>query len=137
MERREPTLIKMLPLRLILVIAIVAIVAPWARAADKTTAVWNDGHSSSLSDEELMRNALASPGPAFPEEAQKTKTAGSGLYELRINKAGVTTEVVIVKSSGNAALDTAAKTAFMKWRFKPGIFARVRVPVSWSVNRVR
>jgi hypothetical protein len=25
----------------------------------------------------------------------------------------------------------------LKWRFKPGVFSRVRVPVSWSVNRVR
>ncbi|HEY8835277.1 MAG TPA: energy transducer TonB [Chthoniobacterales bacterium] len=137
MDRPEPTLIKMMPLRLIAVMAMVAIVAPLARAADQTTAVWTDGHSSSLSDEELTRNALASPGPAFPEEAQKAKTAGSGLYELRVNKGGTIAEVVIVKSSGSAVLDKAAKTAFMKWRFKPAIFARVRVPVSWSVNRVR
>jgi len=114
-----------------------AIMATSVVAAGNTTAVWSDGHTSAVSDEELMRYALASPGPAFPEEAQKAKIAGSGLYELRINKAGVTTEVVIVKSSGNAALDNAAKSAFKKWRFKPTIFARVRVPVSWSVNRVR
>lgn len=137
MERPEPTLIKMLPLRLILVIAIVAIVAPWARAADKTTAVWSDGHASSLTDEELMKYAISSPGPGYPHEAQKTKTAGSGLYELRINKAGATTDVVIVKSSGSTVLDKAATSAFRKWRFKPAIFTRVRLPVSWSVNPVR
>jgi TonB family protein len=126
----------MLLLRLIAVLAIVASVASPARAADATTAVWNDGHTSSLSDEELMRYAISSPGPPFPEEAQKAKTSGSGLYELRVNEAGATTEVVIVKSSGSAVLDKAAKNAFMKWRFKPAIFTRVRVPVSWSVNRV-
>jgi len=114
-----------------------AALAPAAFATEKTTAVWSDGHTSAVSDEELMRYALASPAPAFPEEAQKTKIAGSGLYELRINKAGATTEVVIVKSSGSAALDNAAKSAFKKWRFKPAIFTSVRVPVSWSVNRVR
>ena len=106
-------------------------------AAEKTTAVWADGHTSALSDEELVRYALASPWPAYPEEAQKAKLTGSGLYGLRINKAGATTEVVIVKSSGGAVLDNAAKNAFKKWRFKPAIFTRVRVPVSWSVNRVR
>ncbi|MDP9100192.1 MAG: energy transducer TonB, partial [Verrucomicrobiota bacterium] len=106
-------------------------------ASAETTAVWSNGHSSAVSDEELMRYALASPGPAFPETAQKAKIAGSGLYELRINKAGGTTEVVIVKSSGSALLDNAAKNAFKKWRFKPAIFYRLRVPVSWSVNRIR
>jgi len=42
--------------------------------------------SSALSDEELIRYALASPGPAYPDQAQKAKTAGSGLYELRVTK---------------------------------------------------
>jgi TonB family protein len=108
-----------------------------AGAAEKTTAVWSDGHTSTVSDEELMRYAVSSPGAAYPEEAQKAKIAGSGLYELRISKAGATTEVVIIKSSGSAVLDNAAKNAFKKWRFKPAIFTRVRIPVSWSVNRVR
>jgi len=111
--------------------------APGVFAAEKTTAVWSDGHTSAVSDEELMRYAVASPGAAYPEEAQKAKTSGSGLYELRVNKSGATTEVVIVKSSGSAVLDNAAKNAFKKWRFKPAIFTRVRIPVSWSVNRVR
>ena len=124
-------------LRCILIMAWFAVMAPGVFAAEKTTAVWSDGHTSAVSDEELMRYAVASPGAAYPEEAQKAKTSGSGLYELRVNKAGATTEVVIVKSSGSAVLDNAAKNAFKKWRFKPAIFTRVRIPVSWSVNRVR
>jgi protein TonB len=111
--------------------------ASTAFSADTTTAVWADGHASALSDEELMRYAIVSPAAAYPEEAQKAKLAGSGLYELRINKAGTTTDVVVVKSSGNPVLDNAAKNSFRKWRFKPATFTRVRVPVSWSVNRVR
>jgi protein TonB len=114
-----------------------AVMAPTALAAEKTTAVWSDGHTSAVSDEELLQYAISSPSAAYPEEAQKAKTTGNGLYELRINKAGTTTEVVIVKSSGSAMLDNAAKDAFKKWRFKAAIFTRVRVPVSWSVNRVR
>jgi len=108
-----------------------------AFAADKTTAVWTDGHSSAISDEQLTGNTLAAPGVGYPEEAQKTKATGSGVYELRIDRAGKTTAVTIVKSSGNAVLDKAATTTFKKWRFKPGIFQSVRIPVSWSVNRVR
>jgi len=108
-----------------------------AFAAEKTTAVWSDGHSSALSDEELMQYAVASPGAGYPEEAQKANITGSGLYELQINKAGATTSVAMVKSSGSGVLDQAAWSAFLKWRFKPGVFSRVRVPVSWSVNRVR
>jgi TonB family protein len=108
-----------------------------AFAAEKTTAIWSDGHTSALSDEELVRYAITSPGPGYPQEAQRTKAAGSGVYELRLDKAGVPKTVVIVKSSGSVVLDKAATTTFQKWRFKPGIFTSVRVPVAWSVNPVR
>jgi len=123
-------------LRLALVLGLLALVVPIASASDKTTAIWSDGHSSSLSDEELIRYALASPGPAFPEEAQKAKLTGNGVYELRINKGGSVTAVAILKSSGKPVLDKAATTTFKSWRFKPGVFTSVRVPVSWAVNRV-
>ena len=108
-----------------------------AFAAEKTTAIWADGHSSAVSDEELVGNTTAAPGTAYPQEAQKAKITGSGVYELQIDKAGKISAVAIVKSSGSAVLDKAATTAFKKWRFKPGVFQSVRIPVSWSVNRVR
>lgn len=123
--------------RWLLILAIILTAGPATFGAEKTTAVWSDGHGSSLSDEELLRYALASPAPPYPEEAQKKKITGDGLYELRINKAGMTTDVVIVKRAGGAVLDKAATTAFKKWRFKPAIFRTIRIPVNWSVNRVR
>jgi TonB family protein len=123
-------------LRRLVASLVIVLTSSSALAADKTTAVWSDGHTSALSDEELIRYALASPAAAYPEEAQKAKTTGTGLYELRISKTGITTDVVTVKSSGSAVLDKAAKNTFLKWRFKPAVFSRVRVPVSWAVNRV-
>jgi TonB family protein len=108
-----------------------------ALAADQTTAIWRDGHSSALSDEELTRYATSSPGAGYPEEAQKKNLTGSGVYELQINKSGATTAVTIIKSSGSGVLDQAATASFRRWRFKPAVFRSVRIPVSWSVNRVK
>src|SRR3954469_5096532 len=117
-------------LRLLIIPALVCSFAGAAFAAEKTTAIWADGHSSALSDEELVRYATASPSAGYPEEAQKKKLTGDGLYELQINKHGATTAVAIVKSSGSTVLDKAARSAFLKWRFKPGVFTRIRVPVA-------
>jgi TonB family protein len=122
--------------RALIFIAVAVGVARAAFAAEKTTAVWADGHTSALSDEELVGYALASPAAGYPEEARNKKTTGSGVYELRINRAGATTSVAIVKSSGSSVLDTAATTAFKKWRFKPATFRTIRIPVSWAVNRI-
>src|SRR5438045_41976 len=124
-------------LRILLVVVAVSSFASGAFAAEKTTAIWADGHSSAVSDEELIGNTTAAPGAAYPEEAQKTKTTGSGIYELRIDKAGKISAVAIVKSSGSAVLDKAATTAFKKGRFNAGVFRSVRIPVGWSVNRLR
>lgn len=124
-------------LRCVVSIAFMALVVPLVSAAEATIAVWSDGHTSQVSDEELVRYALASPGAGYPEAAQAQKISGSGVYELQINKSGKTTAVAIVKSSGSPILDQAAKSAFLKWRFKPGVFSRIRIPVRWSVNRVR
>ena len=123
--------------RFVIVVALAYSLSSGAFAAENTVAVWNDGHISSLSDEELVRYALASPGAGYPEAAQAQKISGSGVYELQINKGGKTTAVAIVKSSGSPILDQAAKSAFLNWRFKPGVFSRIRIPVSWSANRVR
>ena len=109
---------RMMSLRRVLWFGLAALtLSSAALAGDKTTAVWADGHTSPISDEQLVGNTTAAPGAPYPEEAQKNKTTGSGIYELRIDKA--------------------ATTAFKKWRFKPGVFQSVRVPVSWSVNPVR
>jgi TonB family protein len=127
----------MVAFRFLFFIALSAVLCPNAAfGAEQSTAIWSDGHRSALSDEELLRNALASPGPAYPEEAQKAKMSGSGVYELRINKGGTINSVAIVKSSGRDVLDKAATTTFRRWRFKPGIFTSVRIPVSWSAHRV-
>jgi TonB family protein len=127
----------MFRLGLLIIAALVWGCAGAALAAENTTAVWSDGHTSALSDDELVRYATASPSAGYPEEARKKKLSGSGLYELQINKGGTTTAVAIVKSSGSAVLDQAARSAFLKWRFTPGVFRTVRVPVNWSVNRLR
>jgi TonB family protein len=121
----------------IVLVGCVLLAAPLSISAREATAKWSDGRTSTLTDEQLVGNTTAAPGAPYPEEAQKTKTTGTGVYELRIDAAGKITSVAIVKSSGSAVLDKAATTTFKKWRFKPNVFRSVRIPVSWSVNRVR
>ena len=127
----------MVGVRLALFAGVLILGSPLALGADQTTAVWVDGHTSAVSDEELMRNVITAPAAGFPEEAQKKKLTGNGVYELEVAKNGAVGRVTVVKSSGSAVLDKAARDAFGKWRFKPGVFAKVRVPVSWQVNRVK
>lgn len=98
--------------------------------------VWRDGHHSELDGREMVaRYVLSKTLPTYPYEARRSRITGSGVYELRIAKTGETTGIVIVKNSGHWLLDQAAMTAFIKWRFKPGEFLRVRIPVTWTMTR--
>src|SRR2546423_11866118 len=121
-------------LRWWVVIVCVAIAARPLFGAEKTTAIWSDGRQSVLSDEELIRYALTAPPVPYPDEARKTNATGSGLYEIRIDKAGTTTGVKIVKSSGSVLLDKTAATAFKKCRVKKARLRLLRGPVGLSVN---
>ena len=128
----------MLRLRILSVVGMAAALLAAAAPvhAETTTALWSDGHKSALSDEDLLRYATVSPPAGYPPEAQQKKLSGNGLYELQIDKNGKATAVKVVRSAGNVVLDEAARSAFTKWRFKPATFQSVRIPVSWSVNRV-
>jgi TonB family protein len=62
------------------------------------------------------------PGKDIPEGT-------SGLYRLFIDHTGRVTQVAIVKTIGHAWLDTGCATAFRQWRFRPGTWKDVVIPV--------
>lgn len=125
-----------MPLFLVLLILMLARTGS-LRAADElntTLVVWSDGRRSELGRTKLMQYVLSLTPPEYPREAQRSRITGSGLYEFRIAQSGKTLGVSVVHSSGNRLLDQAALDAFVTWRFKPGLFHRVRVPVIWTMT---
>lgn len=112
-----------------------------AAAAESVTeeggrAVWQDGHRSAFGRRELDRYLITGAFPDYPYEARLSRLVGKGQYELQVARAGAVTKVVVLKSSGVRMLDQAAVTAFGAWRFKPGIFQRIQIPVIWEKPRV-
>lgn len=58
--------------------------------------------------------------PAYPKNNESTGTA---LIEVDLDSTGALSGTAILRSSGNAALDAAAKAAALKSTFRPAIFA--------------
>lgn len=79
--------------------------------------------------------AVSAPRPEYPYEARRTHATGSGVCLMTVDvSSGAVTDATMATSTGNAALDNAATSAFRRWRFKPGTVSRVRTPITFTMN---
>ena len=79
--------------------------------------------------------ALNAPRPAYPYEARRQRTIGSGIAVLTIDSAtGDVIEVLMTQSTGSPILDNATITAFRRWRFRPGTVSTVQTPITYALT---
>ena len=82
--------------------------------------------SSLLADQkadalEVRKNVVHVVSPRYPHELGRSRIGGTGVFRMTIDsKSGKVTDVAIVKSTGQDALDREARIALRQWRFKPG-----------------
>ena len=62
---------------------------------------------------------LSAPKPKFPSSALKAGSEGSVKLRAVLAKDGHVTSTIILRSSGDPILDTAAQQAVSRWRMKP------------------
>ena len=79
--------------------------------------------------------------PAYPEAARRAAQTGTVLLRLLVSANGRVRDVVVVRSSGYAALDEAASEAAERWRFSSAKDGRnfdvacyITVPVSFTLE---
>jgi len=58
------------------------------------------------------------PTPYFPPAALERNSAGSVLLRVVVNKEGTVDHAVVAKTSGDRALDEAARVGVLKWKMK-------------------
>jgi TonB family protein len=78
------------------------------------------------------RAAVVSPVPQYGPDWP----SGSGLLLLHVNRStGDVVSVEVAKSTGHKILDDSAANAFKKWRFKPGTYREIKVPITFTHER--
>jgi TonB family protein len=70
----------------------------------------------------------------YPLKARVAKMEGAGVYVLDVDNRGLVTAAHVAISSGHKLLDQAAIDAMLKFRFKPGGNARVKIPARWKLS---
>jgi TonB family protein len=74
--------------------------------------------------------------PDYPYSARATHHQGTGIYRLILDlKTGTVTRVTIIRSTGFGLLDDSVITAFRQWRWKPGKWKEIGLPVIYELTR--
>ena len=73
--------------------------------------------------------------PDYPYSERKQYHTGSGLFRLSIDpKTGLVTKVATPESTGFPVLDRCAVDGFRKWRWKPGTWREVDLPITFKLG---
>lgn len=75
--------------------------------------------------------ALYCPKPDYPINLRERRVGGSGTFMLHFRQDGTVEYVETLMSTGHAELDDIAKSAFIKWRFRPGP-TEAKVPITFK-----
>ncbi len=87
--------------------------------------------------------AVNTPTPPYPMELACAGVGGKVVLSLSVGVQGTPTEVRLVRSSGNEALDRAAREGVRDWEFKPATRGgqpqtkTIQVPVDFNVPQPR
>jgi protein TonB len=79
--------------------------------------------------------AVSAPRPEYPYEARSRHITGSGVCVVTVDTAsGSVSDASMAQSTGNPILDNSAVSAFRRWRFKPGMVSKVKIPITYTMT---
>jgi TonB family protein len=71
----------------------------------------------------------------YPYEARTRHIQGSGLFRLSLDlNTGVVSKVAVVQSTGSPMLDNYTSDTLHRWRWKPGRWLEVDMPVTFTMS---
>jgi TonB family protein len=73
------------------------------------------------------------PKPIYPIGARSRRIQGYGVAVLWVRPDGTVSRAEMLQSTGHAILDQATLEAYRRWRFKPGVVKKVKIPVTFSM----
>ena len=105
----------------------------WTKFPNKETMTGVDVKGFRHSGSDLLNDLIVTSRPVIPSSVRMGGRSGSGLLRLTLDlKTGSVTRVAIVRSTGSPAYDDSAIEAFREWRWKPGRWKEIDVPITFG-----
>ena len=74
--------------------------------------------------------------PDYSVADRARRHQGSGLFGVILDpKTGAVTRVTIIESTGHPSLDNSATTALRRWRWKPGKWKEIDIPIMFQMGK--
>jgi len=84
-----------------------------------------------------LNDRLKSVAPEYPYGERLNRHQGRGIIRLMLDlKTGVVTKATIIKSTGFTILDACAVAAFQRWRWKPGKWKEIDLPITFQLGDI-
>jgi len=81
-----------------------------------------------------MADRIKSIAPNYPYSERAQHHVGSGYFQLTLDlKTGAVTKIAVRKSTGFSTLDNCSIEALRHWRWKPGKWKEVEIPITFKL----
>jgi TonB family protein len=82
-----------------------------------------------------MDDAIKTVAPKYPYEDKALRHDGSGWFRLTVDlNTGSVSKVTVIKSTGFPKMDNEAEYAFRRWRWKPGKWKEIDIPITFTMR---
>ena len=89
-------------------------------------------------DEPWQKDLVESTPPVYSRADRAAWREGRGVFHLTLDsQTGRVVNVIVKRSTGHGTLDAAATAALRKWRFRPGSWRQLDIPVNCEMARTR
>jgi periplasmic protein TonB len=87
-------------------------------------------------DEPWQKDLIQSATPEYSRAERAARHQGRGVFHLTVDaQTGLVRDVTVRQSTGYSTLDAAAVAALKQWRFRPGSWKQVDIPVTFRLAR--
>lgn len=74
--------------------------------------------------------------PEYPSQERALHHVGAGLFRIKLDiRSGTVVTVFVLQSTGFKALDESAVLALSRWRWKPGRWKEIEMPVRFTMSQ--
>ena len=91
-------------------------------------------YSGTVNYSSARSNWVSAPHPVYPYEARRSHATGSGKFLITFDDGGSVTDVSVIQSTGSPILDQTSINTFHRWRCKPGVYHKVAVPITYTLQ---
>ena len=94
----------------------------------------SDAVARPYSDAERKATFIRLVQPEYPLEARRSRKEGTGVFRLYVDERGKVTDVAVLRSTGDQALDFESVRALRQWLARKGARREVDVPIHFALQ---